>query len=67
VTAPTLADTVAAVVDRLHADGIDVSAEVDAQGRVCVHPLCACSDRDHRRVMAAFLAIAGVVRWEVAE
>lgn len=68
MTASTLAGVcradLDAVVDRLHATGIDVTADLDDKGRVCVHPTCACSDRDHRRVMAAFLAIASVVRWE---
>jgi hypothetical protein len=51
------------VVERLHAAGIDVSAEVDERGRVCVRPACACSDRDHRRIMREFCAIVGPVRW----
>jgi hypothetical protein len=51
------------VVERLHAAGIDVSAEVDERGRVCVRPLCACSDVDHRRVLLAFCRIVGPVRW----
>ncbi|GIE46392.1 hypothetical protein [Actinoplanes lobatus] len=51
---------------RLAADGVRVDVRLDEQGRVCVHPACACSDVDHRRVMRAFLAIAGAVRWEVS-
>lgn len=56
-------DALDAVCERLHADGIDVSAEVDERGRVCVRPLCACSDVDHRRVLLAFCRIVGPVRW----
>lgn len=55
----------AEVVARLHADGIDVTARLD-RGRVCVRPCCPCSDRDHRRAMAAFLAVTSTVAWEVA-
>ena len=54
------------IVQQLHAEGIDVEAHFDDRQRVCVRPACACSDRDHRRVMAAFLAIASPVLWEVA-
>jgi hypothetical protein len=39
-------------------------ARLDEQDRVCVRPLCACSDVDHRRVMRAFLTITRTVRWE---
>lgn len=53
----------AEVVEQLHADGIDVVAELDERGRVCVRPLCACSTRDEVRVLAAFLAITSAVRW----
>lgn len=51
---------------RLAADGLRVTVRLDEQGRVCVHPLCACSDRDHRRVMRAFFAITSAVLWEVS-
>lgn len=57
-------ERLAAAVALLHNEGIDVTARLDA-GRVCVTPTCACSDRDHRRVMRAFLEIARSVRWEV--
>jgi hypothetical protein len=55
------------VVERLHADGIDVSAEVDERGRVCVHPLCPCTGRQRWRAMQAFcLTIHEPIRWEVS-
>lgn len=53
------------VLGRLHADGIDVTAEVDEQGRVCVRSKCPCSDRDHRRVMREFLTLATAVLWRL--
>lgn len=56
----------AAIVARLHDDGIDVEARYDDRRRVCVRPTCACSDVDHRRVMLAFVSVVGPVRWEVA-
>jgi hypothetical protein len=52
------------VADRLRREGLPVVARLDEQDRVCVRPLCACSDKDHRRVMRAFLAITRTVRWE---
>jgi hypothetical protein len=52
------------VADRLGREGLPVVVRVDEQDRVCVRPLCACSDKDHRRVMRAFLAITRTVRWE---
>jgi hypothetical protein len=52
------------VADRLRREGLPVVARLDDQDRVCVRPLCACSDVDHRRVMRAFLAITHTVRWE---
>jgi hypothetical protein len=58
-----LLEDLAEVCERLHQDGIDVSAEVDERGRVCVRPACACSDKDHRRIMREFCAIVGPVRW----
>ncbi|GGN40367.1 hypothetical protein FHR83_007054 [Actinoplanes campanulatus] len=60
-----LLEDLAAVCEQLHRAGIDVSAEVDERGRVCVHPLCPCSDVDHRRVLLAFCRVVGPVRWEV--
>jgi hypothetical protein len=58
-----LLEDLAEVCERLHQVGIDVSAEVDEQGRVCVRPLCVCSTRDEVRVLAAFLALTGAVLW----
>jgi hypothetical protein len=58
-----LLEDLAEVCERLHAVGIDVSAEVDERGRVCVRSLCACSDKDHRRVLLAFCRVVGPVRW----
>jgi hypothetical protein len=55
------------VVERLHADGIDVSAEVDERGRVCVHPLCPCTGRQRWQAMQAFcLTLHQPIRWEVS-
>jgi hypothetical protein len=55
------------VVERLHADGIDVSAEVDERGRVCVHPLCPCTGRQRWQAMQAFcLTLHEPIRWEVS-
>ncbi len=61
-----LLEDLAVVCGRLHDAGIDVSAEVDERGRVCVRPECPCSDADHRRVLLAFCRVVGPVRWEVA-
>jgi hypothetical protein len=52
------------IADRLRREGLPVVARLDEQDRVCVRPLCACSDVDHRRVMRAFLTITRTVRWE---
>lgn len=43
--------------------GLQVEASYDERHRICVRATCPCSDRDHRRVMAAFLAVASSVRW----
>jgi hypothetical protein len=61
---PCLALQMERVADRLRREGLPVVARLDEQDRVCVRPLCACSDVDHRRVMRAFLAITRTVRWE---
>lgn len=54
------------ICEQLLADaGLQVEAHYDARHRLCVHPVCPCSDRDHRRVMAVFLAVASPVLWEV--
>lgn len=55
-----------AIVERLHAEGLDVEAHYDDQSRVRVRPLCACSTWDEVRVLRAFLALTSAVRWEVA-
>jgi hypothetical protein len=52
------------VADRLRREGLPVVARLDEQDRMCVRPLCACSDVDHRRVMRAFLTITRTMRWE---
>ncbi|GAA2696347.1 hypothetical protein [Actinoplanes palleronii] len=51
--------------DRLRREGLPVTVRQDEQGRVCVTPLCACSDAGHRHVMQEFARIVGSVRWEV--
>jgi hypothetical protein len=60
--AALLADLDAAI-RRLRDAGIDVTARIDERGRVCVRSECACSDRDHRRVMREFLALTTAVLW----
>lgn len=62
---PSLALRLEQITDRLGREGIPVVARLDEQERVCVRPTCPCSDRDHRRVMKAFAAQVGPVRWEV--
>jgi hypothetical protein len=52
--------------DRLRREGLPVLVRIDEQDRVCVRPLCACSDADHRHVMQELARIAASVRWEVA-
>lgn len=55
-----------AICERLLVDaGLRVEAHFDERHRLCVHPLCPCSDRDHRRTVLAFAGV-GPVRWEVA-
>lgn len=56
----------AAIVARLHEDGIDVSARYDEQRRVCVRPCCEWTTRDEVRTLRAFLAITADVVLEVA-
>jgi hypothetical protein len=52
-----------AICRDLLADGLPVAARYDERHRVCVTPACACSDRDHRRVMLAFARVVGPVVW----
>ena len=59
-----LQDRLAGIVGWLDRQGLQVDARIDEGGRVCVRPLCACSTRDEVRVLRAFLAITGAVRWE---
>lgn len=63
---PSLLVRVERAADRLRRECLPVRVRVDELGRVCVRPVCACTTRDEVRVLAAFLAITGAVRWEVA-
>jgi hypothetical protein len=63
---PCLALRLELVADRLGREGLHVAVRLDAQDRVCVRPLCACSTRDEVRVLRAFLALTSAVRWEVS-
>lgn len=47
--------------------GVQVEASFDERHRLCVRPLCPCTDREHRAVMAAFFPVDPAVRWEVAD
>lgn len=60
-----LEQRLAPIVARLDREGLRVKVSVDERLRVCVRPLCPCSDRDHRHVMQEFARIASSVRWEV--
>jgi hypothetical protein len=62
-----LLEDLAEVCERLHQAGIDVSAEVDERGLVCVHPLCPCTGRQRWQAMQAFcLTLHQPIRWEVS-
>ena|GEM_PF-2712937 len=52
-----------AICRDLLAAGLPVAAHYDERHRVCVTPACACSDRDHRRVMLRFARVVGPVVW----